>query len=140
MIQGPVSPAPSPGAQPSVGAASVYGLSQIGSSAPAFGGAYSQLPSSAGPSHSIMKEEKFPERVGQPDCKYYMRTGDCKYGSSCRYNHPPDWIVSHSNSALSPLGLPLRPVCLLFHSSLFHLGIFLIISFFGSGDLIDVNA
>ncbi|KAH6813976.1 Zinc finger C-x8-C-x5-C-x3-H type family protein [Perilla frutescens var. frutescens] len=106
---GPVSPAPSPGAQPSVGATSVYGLSQLGSSPPTFAGAYSQLPSSAGPSGSITQEQKFPERPGQPDCKYYMRTGDCKYGSSCRYNHPPDWVVSKTNCVLSPLGLPLRP-------------------------------
>lgn len=106
---GSVSPAPSPGAQPSVGATSVYGLSQLGSSPPAFAGAYSQLPSSAGPSGGITQEQKFPERHGQPDCKYYMRTGDCKYGSSCRYNHPPDWVVSRYNCALSSLGLPLRP-------------------------------
>ncbi|KAL3647969.1 hypothetical protein CASFOL_008937 [Castilleja foliolosa] len=107
---GPVSPAPSPGAQPSVGSAtSLYGLSQIGSSAPAYAGSYSQLPSSAGPSSGITKEQKFPERPGQPDCKYYMRTGDCKYGSSCRYNHPRDWAMSKSNYALSPLDLPLRP-------------------------------
>ncbi|XP_041990831.1 zinc finger CCCH domain-containing protein 32-like isoform X1 [Salvia splendens] len=113
---GSVSPAPSPGAQASAGATSVYGLSQLGSSPPAFVGAYSHLPSSAGPSGSIVQEQKFPERPGQPDCKYYMRTGDCKYGPSCRYNHPscrynhtPDWAVSKSNCALSPLGLPLRP-------------------------------
>ncbi|KAL1558438.1 zinc finger CCCH domain-containing protein 32-like isoform X1 [Salvia divinorum] len=106
---GSVSPAPSPGAQASAGATSVYGLSQLGSSPPAFVGAYSHLPSSAGPSGSIVQEQKFPERPGQPDCKYYMRTGDCKYGPSCRYNHTPDWAVSKSNCALSPLGLPLRP-------------------------------
>ncbi|KAL1542666.1 zinc finger CCCH domain-containing protein 32-like isoform X2 [Salvia divinorum] len=106
---GPVSPAPSPGAQASVGATSVYGLSQLGSSSPAFFGAYSHLPLSAGPSGSIVQEQKFPERPDQPDCKYYMRTGDCKYGPSCRYNHTPDWAVSKSNSALCPLGLPLRP-------------------------------
>ncbi|KAL8530852.1 hypothetical protein ACS0TY_007763 [Phlomoides rotata] len=106
---GQISPAPSPGPQPSVGPTSVYGPSQLGSSVPAFTGAYSQLPSSAAPSGSTTKEQKFPERPGQPDCKYYMRTGDCKYGFSCRYNHPPDWIVSKSNCALSSLGLPLRP-------------------------------
>ncbi|XP_047964530.1 zinc finger CCCH domain-containing protein 32-like isoform X2 [Salvia hispanica] len=77
---GSVSPAPSPGAQASAGATSV-----------------------------IVQEQKFPERPGQPDCKYYMRTGDCKYGPSCRYNHTPDWAVSKSSCALSPLGLPLRP-------------------------------
>lgn len=100
----------------------MYGLSQLGSSPPAFFGAYSHLPpSSAGPSGSIVREQKFPERPGQPDCKYYMRTGDCKYGPSCRYNHMPDWDVAKSNCALSALGLPLRPVwirpsmCMVFH-------------------------
>ncbi|KAL6500373.1 hypothetical protein OROHE_025739 [Orobanche hederae] len=108
---GPVSPVPSPGLQPpSAGPTSVYGLSQLGSPAPAYTGAYPQLPSPAGPSSgSVMKGPKFPERPGQPDCKYYMRTGDCRYGASCRYNHPPDWIVAKSNCVLSPFGLPLRP-------------------------------
>ncbi|XP_051118907.1 zinc finger CCCH domain-containing protein 32-like isoform X2 [Andrographis paniculata] len=97
---GSVSPAPSPGAQPSVGGAtSVYGVSQLGSSTPTF----------IDPSGSVMTEQQFPERPGQPDCKYYMKTGDCKYGSSCRYNHPKDLVISLSNCALSPLGLPLRP-------------------------------
>ncbi|CAA0828178.1 Zinc finger CCCH domain-containing protein 32 [Striga hermonthica] len=83
--------------------------SQIGSSAPAHAGTYPQLPLPAGPSDSLTKEQKFPERPGQPDCNYYMKTGDCKYGSSCRYNHPSDWDALRSNFALSPLGLPLRP-------------------------------
>lgn len=108
-IQGSVSPAPSPGAQPSIGPTSVYGLSQPGPSTPILGGAYSQF-TPAGPSGSATKDPQFPERPGQPECKYYMRTGDCKYGSSCRYNHPSDWAVSKTNCALSPLGLPLRPV------------------------------
>eukprot|EP00850_Spirogloea_muscicola_P024671 SM001259S26267 [mRNA] locus=s1259:292:2035:+ [translate_table: standard] len=30
-----------------------------------------------------------PERPGQPVCTYYMRTGTCFYGPSCRYHHPP---------------------------------------------------
>ncbi|XP_073140789.1 zinc finger CCCH domain-containing protein 32 [Henckelia pumila] len=102
---GAVSPTPSPGAQPSVGAPSMYGMSQLGSSAPAITGVYPQLPSSS----NINKELQFPERPGQPNCNYYMKTGDCKYGSSCRYNHPPDWLVSKINCALSPMGLPLRP-------------------------------
>ncbi|CAA2956855.1 zinc finger CCCH domain-containing 32-like isoform X1 [Olea europaea subsp. europaea] len=109
-FSGPVSPAPSPGVQPSVGAPSVYGMSQLSSSAPAFTGAYTQLPSSASPlSAGVTLEQQLPERPGEPDCKYYMRTGGCKYGSSCRYNHPPNWVVSNTNCVLSPLGLPLRP-------------------------------
>ncbi|XP_051141968.1 zinc finger CCCH domain-containing protein 32-like isoform X2 [Andrographis paniculata] len=106
---GPVSPAPSPGAQPSVEPTTMYGSSQPGSSMPGLAGTPYPLPSSTGPSGSLTKEQQFPERPGQPDCKYYMRTGDCKYGSSCRFNHPPDWAISMSNCVLSPLGLPLRP-------------------------------
>lgn len=30
----------------------------------------------------------FPDRPGEPDCLYYLRTGSCGYGSNCRYNHP----------------------------------------------------
>lgn len=29
-----------------------------------------------------------PDRPGEPDCIYYMRTGSCSYGSNCRFNHP----------------------------------------------------
>ncbi|XP_057508987.1 zinc finger CCCH domain-containing protein 32-like [Actinidia eriantha] len=106
---GPVSPALSPVAQPSVVAGSVYGVTQLSSSAPAFTGPYSSFPYPAGPSSSGQNERVFPERPGQPDCQYYLKTGDCKFGSSCRYHHPPDWVVSKTNCVLSHLGLPLRP-------------------------------
>ncbi|XP_022866089.1 zinc finger CCCH domain-containing protein 32-like, partial [Olea europaea var. sylvestris] len=112
---GPVSPAPSPGAQSSVGGVSVYGMSQLSSSATAFTGGYAQLPSSASPlSAGVTSQHQLPERYGEPDCKFYMRTGGCKYGSSCRYNHPPNWDNANTNCALSPSGLPLRPVCVFF--------------------------
>ncbi|RRT61348.1 hypothetical protein B296_00041756 [Ensete ventricosum] len=32
----------------------------------------------------------YPERPGEPDCSYYVRTGSCNYGERCRYNHPRD--------------------------------------------------
>eukprot|EP00253_Pinus_taeda_P027533 PITA_27533 len=32
----------------------------------------------------------YPERVDEPDCAYYMRTGLCGYGPNCRFNHPPN--------------------------------------------------
>lgn len=34
--------------------------------------------------------ESYPERLGVPNCVYYMRTGVCGYGGRCRYNHPRD--------------------------------------------------
>lgn len=97
---GRVSPVLSPGAQP----ASVYG---VNSSAPPFAGHFRPLPPpSPGPSQT---ERVFPERPGQPECQYYMKTGDCKFGASCKYHHPPDWVLSKANCVLSPIGLPLRP-------------------------------
>lgn len=99
-MQAPVSP----GTQPAVGSSAIYGMPPLSPSAPAYTGAYQFLPSSIGPSSSSQKESKFPERPGQPNCQYYMKTRDCKYGSLCRYNHPPEVV------ALSPMGLPLRQV------------------------------
>ncbi|XP_058082196.1 zinc finger CCCH domain-containing protein 32-like isoform X3 [Magnolia sinica] len=34
--------------------------------------------------------DSYPERPGEPDCIYYMRTGFCGYGVRCRFNHPRD--------------------------------------------------
>ncbi|KAK9015378.1 hypothetical protein V6N11_006489 [Hibiscus sabdariffa] len=106
----PVSPVLSPGAQPAVGATSLYGVTQLSSSAPLLAGPYPSMPSSTGFSSSNQKEHTFPERPGEPECQYYLRTGDCKFGSSCRYHHPRDRVVPQTNCILSPMGLPLRPV------------------------------
>ncbi|KAJ4823473.1 hypothetical protein Tsubulata_034633 [Turnera subulata] len=105
----PVSPVASASTQPAVGSGSVYGVSQLSSSAPAYTGAYQPMPTTIGPSSSSQKEQTFPERPGQPECQYYMKTGDCKFGSSCRYHHPPELIAPKTNVVLSPMGLPLRP-------------------------------
>jgi len=32
----------------------------------------------------------YPERPGEPDCSYYVRTGLCRFGATCRFNHPPN--------------------------------------------------
>lgn len=31
----------------------------------------------------------YPQRPGQLDCAYYLRTGICGYGANCKFNHPP---------------------------------------------------
>ncbi|KAJ6816576.1 zinc finger CCCH domain-containing protein 5-like [Iris pallida] len=102
------SPALSPGGQHNVQAATLYGSSnQLSPSAPAYPGPYTALASS-GPPSSSQKDHMFPERPGQPECQYYMRTGDCKFGPTCKYHHPPDRIP-RIDCGLNPLGLPLRP-------------------------------
>ncbi|KAJ8434415.1 hypothetical protein Cgig2_002617 [Carnegiea gigantea] len=112
---GPLSPL-SPGAQPAAGAGSVYGVTPLSPAAPGAAGSYPHLPSSAGQSSAGTKDHKFPERPGEPECQYYMRTGNCKFGASCRYHHPPERAASTPAPILGPLGLPLRPVSLPFLS------------------------
>ncbi|KAD5317278.1 hypothetical protein R6Q59_032611 [Mikania micrantha] len=100
--QAPGNPAASPN---TVGTAPFYAITpQLSSPVPSYPGSYISMPSS-----SSKKEHSFPERPGEPECQHYLKTGDCKFGSSCRYHHPPEWTVPKSNFVLSPMGLPLRP-------------------------------
>lgn len=105
---GPLSPL-SPGAQPAAGAGSLYGVTPLSPAASGAAGSYPHLPSSAGQSSAGTKDHKFPERPGEPECQYYIRTGNCKFGASCRYHHPPECAASTPAPILGPLGLPLRP-------------------------------
>ncbi|KAI4323315.1 hypothetical protein L6164_022930 [Bauhinia variegata] len=45
----------------------------------------------------------YPQRPGQIECDYYMKTGECKYGERCKYHHPIDRSVK-----LTLAGLPRR--------------------------------
>ncbi|XP_073308210.1 zinc finger CCCH domain-containing protein 32-like isoform X2 [Primulina huaijiensis] len=103
-----ISPAGFPSTQPS-GSGTVYGITQLSPQATSYTGPYFSVISPAGPSSSSQKEHAFPERPGQPECKYYLRTGDCKFGSTCKYHHPPEWSAQKTSFMLSPMGLPLRP-------------------------------
>lgn len=60
--------------------------------------------------YSLQRENVFPERPGQPECQFYMKTGDCKFGSVCRFHHPRERLIPPPDCMLSPIGLPLRPV------------------------------
>ncbi|KAG6726510.1 hypothetical protein I3842_02G083700 [Carya illinoinensis] len=102
----PISPVPSPNSQATVGSGQLYGMTPLYPGTPTYTGTYQSLPSPVGPSSSSQKEYSLPERPGQPECQHYMRTGDCKYASSCRYHHPPELVASKTNSSI---GLPLRP-------------------------------
>jgi len=93
-----------------VGSTQLYGITPLPSSAATYTGPYQSSGSSIGPSGAIQKEHPFPERPDQPECHYYMKTGECKFGPSCRYHHPPDKGAPKANVILSPVGLPLRPV------------------------------
>jgi len=35
-----------------------------------------------------------PVRSGEPDCHFFMKTGNCKFGDGCKFNHPTDKMQS----------------------------------------------
>ncbi|CAM8953040.1 unnamed protein product [Rhodiola kirilowii] len=37
---------------------------------------------------AVAESWQYPDRPGEPNCIYYLRTGSCGYGTNCRYNHP----------------------------------------------------
>lgn len=67
--------------------------------------------------HDMIVEE-YPERPGEPDCSFFLKTGDCKFKFNCKFNHPKNRnIRAKANSfTLNDEGLPLRPVSYFQHS------------------------
>lgn len=53
-----------------------------------------------------------PERSEQPECRFFMNTGTCKYGDDCKYNHPGVRISQQPPNLLNPFVLSARPVSL----------------------------
>ncbi|KAE8733670.1 Zinc finger CCCH domain-containing protein 33 [Hibiscus syriacus] len=90
----------------------IYGTSRQNESATAGSQAsFSQLRSGSVPVgvYALQRENVFPERPGQPECQFYMKTGDCKFGAVCRFHHPRERVLPAPDCVLSPIGLPLRP-------------------------------
>ncbi|KAG2332767.1 hypothetical protein Bca52824_003947 [Brassica carinata] len=40
------------------------------------------------PEENMEQSSPYPDRPGERDCQFFLRTGQCGYGNSCRYNHP----------------------------------------------------
>ncbi|GER50122.1 zinc finger CCCH domain-containing protein 6 [Striga asiatica] len=105
----PVSPVDSQSTQPAVVGSLIYGITQLSPSAAAYTVPYVSITSSGGHSSNSEKEHAYPERPDQPECQYFLRTGECKFGATCKYHHPSEWSVQKTTFVLSPMGLPLRP-------------------------------
>lgn len=69
----------------------------------------SNLPGDPVSSASSSSIQLFPDRPDQPECRYYMKTGTCKYGTTCKYHHPKERNVPLPMDIVGPLGLPMRP-------------------------------
>ncbi|CAL9083767.1 unnamed protein product [Musa acuminata var. zebrina] len=52
----------------------------------------------------IPTSESLPERPGEPDCPYYMKTQKCKFGIRCKFNHPKE----NGNAPAGELGAELQ--------------------------------
>lgn len=61
------------------------------------------------PYNSSGKMLGLPERPDQPECRYFMSNGSCKYGFDCKYHHPKERIAELPMYSLGYHGLPLRP-------------------------------
>ncbi|KAI0492618.1 hypothetical protein KFK09_026894 [Dendrobium nobile] len=62
----------------------------------------------------ISTTESLPERTGEPDCPYFLKTQTCKYGLKCKFNHPKvksSTSVTVAESEAIPISsiLPERP-------------------------------
>ena len=33
--------------------------------------------------------KQYPIRPGEPDCAFFIKSGTCKFGETCKFNHPP---------------------------------------------------
>ncbi|KAF6159165.1 hypothetical protein GIB67_032782 [Kingdonia uniflora] len=47
-----------------------------------------QTPNDNNHDEVTVQPNPYPDRPGEPDCIFYLRTGLCGYGSNCRFNHP----------------------------------------------------
>ncbi|CAM0884340.1 unnamed protein product [Alopecurus aequalis] len=95
----------------SPGAQQYYGTSRQGEGSAGNQGMISPYRSSSYPvpQYALQRENVFPERPDQPECIYYIKTGDCKFGAVCKFDHPRVRSQPPPDCVLSPMGLPLRP-------------------------------
>lgn len=100
--------------QPAAGSSQIYGTSHQSDQANTGSqGTFSYRSGSVPVGfYALQRENVFPERPGQPECQFYMKTGDCKFGAVCKFHHPRERLIPAPDCLLSPMGLPLRPVSL----------------------------
>jgi len=67
------------------------------------------------PPPAALNEQNLPLRPGEPHCAFYLRSGNCKFGTSCRFDHPAGMggignLPGLGDGAqLNEAGMPLRP-------------------------------
>jgi hypothetical protein len=56
------------------------------------------------------KQKQYPERPGQPDCRYYLQFRKCKFLSACIFHHPRDGLPVGRNPSGAAHSDQIRPV------------------------------
>ncbi|XP_051194540.1 uncharacterized protein [Lolium perenne] len=56
------------------------------------------------------KQKQYPERPGQPDCRYYLQFRKCKFLSACIFHHPRDGLPVGWNPSGPAHSDQIRPV------------------------------
>ncbi|XP_010469532.1 PREDICTED: zinc finger CCCH domain-containing protein 26 [Camelina sativa] len=59
---------------------------------------------------NMEQSSPYPDRPGERDCQFFMRTGQCGYGNTCRYNHPlthlPQGVIYYKDQLPERIGQP----------------------------------
>lgn len=76
---------------------------------PGSGGSLGGLTSPTMRSSVLQRDSVLPQRPEQPDCHHFIKTGDCKFGANCRFNHPKEKATASMRTDLNLIGLPTRP-------------------------------
>mmetsp|Transcript_68492 Transcript_68492/g.191954 ORF Transcript_68492/g.191954 Transcript_68492/m.191954 type:complete len:85 (-) Transcript_68492:196-450(-) len=48
----------------------------------------------------------YPSRLGEPACAFFVKTGSCKFGATCKFDHPTDGAGAAESA---PGGGEIRP-------------------------------
>lgn len=72
------------------------------------------LPPTAQAAAGELNSTGYPLNPGQQDCAFYLKTGNCKFGAACKFNHPegvPTTATPTMNGkpSLNSAGYPLNP-------------------------------
>ncbi|XP_021993458.1 zinc finger CCCH domain-containing protein 37 isoform X1 [Helianthus annuus] len=53
----------------------------------------------------VQNSKGLPIRPGEVDCPFYVKTGSCKYGATCRYNHPERYAMDPTSAIVGTPGI-----------------------------------
>mmetsp|Transcript_2224 Transcript_2224/g.3142 ORF Transcript_2224/g.3142 Transcript_2224/m.3142 type:complete len:232 (-) Transcript_2224:116-811(-) len=59
------------------------------------------------PKPDQVNSKGYPIRYGEQPCTFYMKSGECKFGPTCRFNHPEKTMTGEAY--VNSLGYPMRP-------------------------------